>query len=607
MKYFKEYICKALAIVLLGIYCLHTSSCAGTKGSPSGGPKDTLAPVVVALIPDSSSTGFPVKEGEIELKFNEYVQIKDGSKNILLSPPQKKAVRTRIRNKSVIVSFQEPLDSNQTYSLAFGNAIVDNNEGNPLYGYSYSFSTGSFIDSLMLSGTVVDATTLFPVEGATVALYMNAKDSTVMKELPDAVARTDKWGYFTVRNLKPLPYKVYAFVDGNTNNMYERGSETIAFIDTTVTPVKVMQKGMPELSYTDPKDTLASLSRPAEVQLSIFKEKATNQFIKDYKRPTRRGAYIKFNASNVQIDSFAIAGIEPERIIKQFNITNDSLAFWIKEGNKLDDTLLLGIKYLKTDTTGNLSPAVENLRFVAPIEKKDDKKNQKSDKRKDLLEFEIQADKTKVEQEGVVLKFKEPLYDMVQDSIYFKMKTPKGIESKVTYSLVQDSLDICKYVIRPQEQFVKGNDYSIYFPFATFKDINGFTNDSTVTAITLPSDDNLSSITLELSNVQSRYIVELVSKTRDKVFRKYIINSDSELVFPYLPRGEYSIRLTEDKNNNGLFDTGDVLLGLQPEKVILYKLPNGKDIIQLNEKTDLVQSINLAEYFGKKLSDNEID
>ena len=599
MKCFKEYICKALAIVLLGIYCLHTSSCAGTKGSPSGGPKDTLAPVVVGMYPDSNATGFPVADNEIEIEFDEYVQIKDASKNILLSPPQKKAVKTRIRKKSVIVSFPEPLDSNRTYCLAFGNAIVDNNEGNPLYGYSYSFSTGNTIDSMMLSGTVVDAVTLFPVEGATVALYSNAKDSTVMQELPAAVARTDKWGYFTVRNLKAIPYKVYAFADGNTNNMYDRGSETIAFLDTLVTPVKVMHGGMPELSYTDPLDTLASLARPSEVQLSIFKEKAANQFIKDYKRPTRRGAYIKFNASNVQIDSFAINGIAQERIIRQFNITKDSLAFWIKDGAKLDDTLMLGIKYHKTDSSGNLSPAVENLRLVAPFEKKDDKKDKKSDKRKDLLEFEILADKTKVEQDGVVIKFKEPLYQMLQDSIVFKMKTPKGIESSVVYNLAQDTLDLCTYIIRPDEQFVKGNDYSIYFPFATFKDINGFTNDSTVTSISLPTDDNLSSITLEISNVHSRYIVELVSKTRDKVFRKYIINSDCELLFPYLSKGEYSIRITEDKNNNGLFDPGDVLLGQQPEKVVLYKLSNGKDVLLLNEKTDLTQSINFSDYFGK--------
>lgn len=605
MGYFREKVCKLSAILLLGVYCLHGSSCAGTKGSPSGGPKDTLAPVVLALKPDSNAVDFPLEGGEIQIVFDEYVVIKDANKNILLSPPQKKNVKTRIRNKSLIVSFQEPLDSNRTYSLNFGNAIVDNNEGNPLYGYSYSFSTGKTIDSMMLSGTVVDATTLFPVEGATVALYENAKDSTVMQQLPDAVSRTDKWGYFTVRNLKPVPYRVFAFSDDNTNNLYDRGSETIAFIDSSITPTKVMRKDLAELAYTDPLDTLAALSRPAEIQLALFREKATNQFIRDHKRPTRRGSYIKFNASYTQIDSFAIKGISPDRIIRQFNITQDSLAFWIKDGNKLDDTLLVAIKYHKTDTNGVLVPTVENLKFVAPIERKDDKREKKDDKRKDLLEFEIVSDKTKVEQDGIVLNFKEPLAELNRDSISFTMKTPKGISSNVQYTLDQDSTDINRYIVRPVEQFVTGNDYTVYFPFATFKDINGYTNDSTVTSISLPTEDKLSSITLDIQNVENRYIIELISKTRDKVFRKYIITSDSELVFPYLQRGEYSIRITEDKNSNGLFDTGDILLSKQPEKVFLYKLPDGKEFILLNEKTDILQTIDLRSYVGDKQIENE--
>lgn len=596
MGYIKNNVCKFIFVFLLGLYCLHSSSCAGTKGSPSGGPKDTLAPVVITLNPDSNAINFPVEDGEIQILFNEYVVIKDANKNILLSPPQKKNVKTRIRNKSLIISFQEPLDSNRTYNINFGNAIVDNNEGNPLYGYSYSFSTGNTIDSMMLSGTVVDATNLFPVEGATVALYQNAKDSTVMQQLPDAVARTDKWGYFTVKNLKAVPYNVFAFKDDNTNNLYDRGSETIAFIDSTVTPSKVMRNDLAELAYTDPLDTLAALSRPSEIQLSLFREKATNQFIKDYKRPTRRGAFIKFNASNAQIDSFAIDGINAERIIRQFNITQDSLAFWIKEGNKLDDTLLVTIKYHKTDTNGVLAPNVETLKFIAPIEKKDDKKGKTEEKRKDLLEFTILADKTKVEQDGVILNFKEPLSELNRDSISFIMKTPKGISSNIQYTIMQDSLDINRYTIRPAEQFVVGNEYSVYFPYSTFKDINGFTNDSTLIAISLPTEDKLSSITLEIQNVKNRYIIELISKTRDKVFRKYIITSDSELIFPYLQRGEYSIRITEDKNSNGLFDTGDLLLSKQPEKVFLYKLPDGKESIQLNEKTDITQTIDLSNF-----------
>jgi uncharacterized protein (DUF2141 family) len=132
-----------------------------------------------------------------------------------------------------------------------------------------------------------------------------------------------------------------------------------------------------------------------------------------------------------------------------------------------------------------------------------------------------------------------------------------------------------------------------------FKDINGFANDSTETKITLPNSDNASSITLDVTGVNARYIVELINDTRSTVYRKYVINEDCELVFPYLDQGKYSIRITQDKNSNGLLDTGDLLSRKQPEKVLLYTLPGGKDIIELNEKTDLMQSVNIEELFEK--------
>ena len=241
IRHIKRNLYKIITLLLVVGYSLHTSSCASTKAAPSGGPKDTIPPVVVGAKPLENSTLFPLDQGEIYIEFNEYVQLKDAFKNILLSPPQKKAVKTRIKGKGFVVTFQEPLDSNQTYSLNFGNAIVDNNESNPLYGYSYSFSTGDIVDSLMFSGKVVDYETLFPLENAKVALYIDAKDSTVINDLPKAVAKTDKWGYFTLKNLKPVAYNIFAFSDDNNNNKYDQGSEKIAFLDSTVTPVEVMR------------------------------------------------------------------------------------------------------------------------------------------------------------------------------------------------------------------------------------------------------------------------------------------------------------------------------------------------------------------------------
>ena len=585
-------------LLMVAAYCLHTSSCASTKAAPSGGPKDTLPPVVLATKPGMNATMFPLEKGEILITFDEYVQIKDAGKNIFLSPPQKKPVKTRIKGKGIVATFQELLDSNTTYSLNFGQAIVDNNENNPLNGFSYTFSTGDAIDSMMLSGKVFDAVTLLPLENATVSLYLNPKDSSVINELPAAVARTDKWGYFTLRNIKAVPYSIFAFSDENTNNRYDQGSEKIAFMDSTITPSLVMHEDSPELAFYKPEDTLAIMERPFQVELMVFQEKSTQQFIKDYKRVSKRGSYIKFNAADVQIDSFAIAGIKDEQIIKQFNVTNDSLVFWVNIPGKIADTLHLGIKYHKTDSTGNLSPAVEKLKLVAPFEKKDENKP-KSDKRKDLLEFAISADNKKVEQEGIILTFKEPLVESKFDSITFIMSTPKQIKSEVEFTVNRDSMEINRYIIHPKEQFVKGNDYELKIPEKIFRDINGFTNDSLVTKISLPTSDNASSITANITNVKARYIVELINDTRSTVYRKYIINKDSELLFPYLDPGKYSIRITEDKNSNGIFDTGDLLSRKHSEKVRLYTMPGGTDVINLNEKTDLVQDIDIEQMFGK--------
>ena len=138
------------------------------------------------------------------------------------------------------------------------------------------------------------------------------------------------------------------------------------------------------------------------------------------------------------------------------------------------------------------------------------------------------------------------------------MQTARWLSRK-EYDIVRDSLEITKYVIRPKEQFIKGNDYELTIPMAAFKDINGFTNDSSVTKISLPTDENLSSVTFEMKNVDTRYIVELVNPARSQVFRKYIIDRDCELTFPYLAPGDYSVRITEDKNSNGIIDTGDLL------------------------------------------------
>ncbi len=598
-------ICKLLTIIMLAAYCLHSSSCANTRGAPTGGPKDTIPPVVLNMEPDSNTINFPVVKGKITITFDEYVQLKDPSKNIILSPPQKKRPKTSIKGKSIVVTFEEPLDSNTTYSLNFGNAIVDNNESNPLPFFTYTFSTGTTIDTMMLSGNVYDYATLLPVEGATVSLYHNAKDSSVFNDLPAAVTKTDKWGYFVVRNIKNVPYRVYTIKDENNNNKYDPGLELVGFLDSLYTPNVIMEKGMPQLGIYDMKDTLACMSRPSEIELVMFPEKTTKQYIRDYKRVSERGSYIKFGAPNVQIDSFSIKGIKSSRVLQQLNATKDSLCFWIKDGSMIDDTLFVGIKYLKSDSLNNLVPTAENLKFILPkaLRNKDksndrSKQDNKEKKRKDLLELSLKATPETLDQDGFVLEFPEPLLVAKQDSLRFTMIDPKQQKFNAPYTFTRDTADLKRYILMPVDEFKKGNEYELFIPQFAFKDIYGNTNDSTKLKVSLPNDEKLSSIAMQLTNVDTKYIIELVNDTRDKIFRRYTVTKDSTLLFPYLKEGDYSIRITQDLNANGRLDIGDVLAGKLPEKVRLYRLPGGEAIIKVGERMDIEQSVDLKELFN---------
>ncbi len=608
--YIKENLSKIATVAAVVLYCMHTSSCANTTGAPTGGPKDTIPPVITGVVPDSNAVNVTVNKTEITLSFNEYVQVKDAEKNIVLSPPQKKRPKTKIKGKSVVVTFDKDLDSNKTYSIYFGSAIVDNNEGNPLSNYVYSFSTGNTLDSMIYSGTVMDYATLLPQKGITVALYSQPKDSSVLNTLPDAITKTDNWGYFCFRNLKPVPYALFAFKDDNNNNLYDPGLESIGFSDSLITPSVVYNTELPQVARYDMFDTLNCLNRPSQSDIYIFKEKSSVQYIRSYKRVSQRGAYIKFNAPDVIIDSFSLQGVKSDRVIKEFNQTNDSLSFWINMPVQLPDTLHLGIKYHKTDSLGKNVPTVENLLLVAPIKKKEDKRNKDRDEeveREDLLKFNLSANPKTIEQEGYVFEFTEPLVSARYDTLSFTTSTPKGVKTQEKFTFVQDSMSVRKYIMKPVVPFKAGNDYELKIPQAAFRDINGFTNDSLNNKIMLPTDDKLSSITLEMTNVNARYIVELVNETRNKVFRKYTITGNKVLEFPYLDKGNYSIRITEDKNSNELLDPGSLLERRQPEMVRLYKLADGNDVIVLEERMDLEQRIDVQMLFSGKQPEKSVE
>lgn len=582
-------------VTILGTM-MFSPSCANTSTPPSGGDKDTIPPVITELYPTPGALNVPVKKTQISLTFNEYVTVKD-MKSLYLSPPMEKAPKYKLKGKSVVVYFEEDLDSNKTYTLDVTNAIADNNEGNMYPGYTLVFSTGDVLDTMMVTGIVQDCNTLQPIKGATVMLYKDHADSAVFLKRPDASIKTDDWGFFCLRNIQDTSFRMYALIDENNNNKYDPETERIAFIDSLVTPVTVVNDSLPEVMKYDMKDTVHCLERKQEYELNVFREKPSKQLIVNKERVGDRTAYITFMAPYAQIDSLWIRGVASDRIITQFNLQQDSLEIWVNDPKPQPDTLHMTVRYMKTDTLGMLNSFDEEVKLVNP--KKSIVKTPKKDiKHEDTTAvFSLKAEPETVEQYGWTFEFKYPLVEDAFDSLTFRYLNPKQQEVIGTYKVTQDSLNLRKYTLKPDVELLPGYEYFVKVPHRKFKDINGYYNDSTEVKVSLPNDDKLSTMDLVLTNVNNKYIVDLLNEQRDKVIRSYIIDQDGTLKFPYLKAGKYSIRITEDLNRNDLVDTGNLLEHKQPEKVRFYKLEDGTFLIDIPEMTELEQTIDMVEMF----------
>ena len=594
----KKFLPLVPAALILGSL-MFPSGCANTTTPPSGGAKDTIPPVLTKVSPLPATVNVS-RKAKLRFTFNEYVKIKDAN-GIYLSPPLERKPKSAIHGKSLDVSFESDLDSNTTYTLDLTDAIADNNEGNLFPGYTLVFSTGEKIDSMCLTGLVQDCNTLMPIKGATVLLYKDHSDSAVFLKRPVAAARTDDWGFFSIRNIPDTLYRVYAIKDENNNNKYDPESERIAFLDSLLRPTIVYNDSLYEFKKFDMKDTALCLARHAQIELNLFRERPSKQYVVKKERVGPRTAYLTFMAPDAVIHDMRVRGLPREKLIHQFNLQKDSLELWVNDQRKMPDTLHLVLKYDKTDSTGQLKPTEELIKLTYTKELRAElmkmENNYRDRKHEDTIAImTTTADPTTIEQYGFGIEFKYPLIEEGWDSLQFHSVNPRQQEAEGKVKVIRDSTNLRRFQIMPTEPFQVGYDYYLKVPHRKFRDVNGFYNDSTQMKVTLPTDDKLSSITLELSGVHNRYLVELLTEKRDKVIRSFLIDRGGPVVFPYLKQGSYCIRITEDKNRNGLVDTGVLLEKKQPEKVRFFKLED-QFLIKVLERSEMVWKINLKEMF----------
>ncbi|MBN1143857.1 MAG: Ig-like domain-containing protein, partial [Bacteroidales bacterium] len=384
---FKSYHQVIPAALLLAVL---VTGCARV-GRPSGGPKDMNPPVYVASTPENRTKNFT--GDRITIEFDEYIQLKDQSREIIVSPPMKEKPLLRVRDKSIVVSLNEDLLPQTTYTINFGNSLADFNEGNILPDFDFVFSTGSVIDSLSVTGRVVRAFDHEPEDikesAFLVMLYTNLSDSAPLLEIPRFYGKTNKDGLFAVNNLPPDTFRIIALKDANNNLMYDPALDNIAFMDSLlvlnsgnvisqtyirdtikiITPaVRQGRSGRQEKEPAVADTTIApgKLVHALNISLLSFTEENSQVFISSRNREASERFSVIFNRPPFDTLKLTPLNFSPGKdwYLKEVSRNNDSIIYWIADTNIVKmDTLRLKLSYLTTDSAGRFMQRNDTVVF----------------------------------------------------------------------------------------------------------------------------------------------------------------------------------------------------------------------------------------------------
>ncbi len=580
-----------IMVVALCIY-----ACAN-RGYPEGGPKDETPPQVVEEVPLSYTTNFKAKR--VNIYFDEFVQLNDINNKFIFSPPVKKDPKVSLKGKYVQVAIPDSLRENTTYSLDFADAIVDNNESNPLGFYRYVFSTGERIDTLELGGTVVNAESYEPVMGVLVALYEKSGDSIPLKELPDYIARTDSSGNFRLTNLREGHYRVMAIEDANRDKMYTPESEMFAWMDTTVFPVvepatrvdtfHVIEKIVE--ADTILRDSIVRTDYlaygPSNLYLRLFLEKLTQLYLVEDDRKEREQLNFIFsipgeNGLEVTLwDTLATEPLPQNWYFKEHSAGNDTLTLWIKDSTVYKkDTLNVILSYMRSDSTGQWERYSDTARYTFRAKEKKEGKSKKKDE--DALKVEFLEIKSNISGDldlgaRLYLEFSRPINKSTLDSIRVLEKVDT-VYQLIPFQVVEDSLRVRRVFV--DAAWKAGGEYQLQIDSATIYDIYGRFNDKLEKKFKVRTEEYYGKIMVNVRGVDCPTIVQLYKAENGKsengkrtynVVQSKVVEQDGEVVFPLLPEGKYCVRAILDRNGNGVWDTGLYLKHRQPEEIVYLR------------------------------------
>lgn len=577
----------AILLVIAGFY-----ACAST-GTPDGGPYDETPPKFVRAVPAPNSTNNDRKR--IFIEFDEYIKLENASEKVIISPPQTISPEVKAVNRRVQVTFEDSLKDNTTYTIDFGDAIVDNNEGNPLGQFTYAFSTGSNIDTLEVSGTVLNAEDLEPIKGIQVGLHRNLNDSAFTTLPFDRISRTDSRGQFTIRGIAPGSYRIYALKDGNQNFIFDSKSEVIAWQDSLIVPSMepaVRQDTVWSLIDTTKIDTIKQVHytrfMPDDILLRAFKEENNYQYLAKSERPKINQFSLYFSAKADTLPLLTGLNFDAKNtLIAEPNLRNDSILYWVKDTVLAErDTLSFQLDYLATDTLGQLVPKTDTLHLINKISrerrlamqademKKKEKEQKKKEKKGDTLVVETQFLPMNVNApseldlgKNIVLSFDEPLERIDTAAIHMAVKAD-SLWQDIPFLFMADSTTHRQFQVLAEWQ--PGQEYQLKIDSLAFKGIYGLSTDKTEKTLKVKTLEDYGTLYLNIKGAGPHAIVQLLNGS-DAVVRQEPVKENGTCDFYFLQAGtKYYIRLFNDDNNNGKWDTGNYETKRHPEEVFYF-------------------------------------
>ncbi len=591
---------KAIVKYLFAGTVVIISGCAKI-GSPTGGPKDETPPVVVESNPANKSTEFKGKR--IEIKFDEFIQLKNVYKELIISPPLKERPETKLKGKSLVIDLKNELRENTTYTLNFGNAIADNNEGNVLSDFEFVISTGSYVDSLSVTGKLVNAFNLKPPDDQVyIMLYENLNDSAPYLEIPAFIGKTNKEGIFALNNIKSDTFKIFALQDANSNLLFDIASEKIAFIDTSfaINPELIkttyyyladsllpadsisgdlVQTGFVIDSLTgDTVNIEEKLKYALNVNLYLFQEESEFQYLTARERKTKEQLFFTFKRP--LYDSLVLAPLNFSPVddwyIKEKSAGNDTIIYWITDSLISNlDTISVQLKYTIVDTLKNFITQVDTVIMKYREQKPRTPSGRKSKENGNVIKKETYLNLDLNLKNRATVDLNQPIRISTEkpvsnynSSLIKLYKMEDTIEISQPFILTKDTLKLRKFKI--MTQWEERMNYRLLIEPGAFTDIYGFSNDTILMNFTAQRADYYGAIVVTAENVTAPLILQLLTEKEDLVKEKFISRNDI-VKFDFLQPKKYLLKVIYDNNDNRKWDTGNYLKKIQPERVLYYK------------------------------------